>query len=56
LYRAIRREWTFFSHPAIVDVDHIIRHFPEHRKVALLVVVTGLYAAKSTRARLLLFT
>src|SRR5687768_6364959 len=36
LYRAIRRERTFYSHPAIVDVDHIIRHFPEHRKLALL--------------------
>jgi hypothetical protein len=36
VYRAIRRERTFYSHPAIVDVDHIIRHFPEHRKLALL--------------------
>jgi hypothetical protein len=32
----IWRERTFYSHPAIVDVDHIIRHFPEHRKLALL--------------------
>jgi hypothetical protein len=36
LYRAIWRERTFYSHPAIVGVDHLIRHFPEHRKVALL--------------------
>jgi hypothetical protein len=36
LYRTICREWTFYSHPAIVDVDLSIRHFPEHRKVALL--------------------
>jgi hypothetical protein len=26
----------FYSHPAVVDVDDPIRHFPEHRKVALL--------------------
>jgi hypothetical protein len=36
VYRVIWRERIFYSHPAIVDVDHIIRHFPEHRKVALL--------------------
>ncbi len=36
LYPTICREWTFYSHPAIVDVDHGICHFPEHRKVALL--------------------
>jgi len=34
LYREIRRERTFYSHPAIVDVDHNIRQ--EHRKLALL--------------------
>jgi hypothetical protein len=36
LYRAIRRERTFHSHPAVVGVDQLIRHFPEHRKVTLL--------------------
>jgi hypothetical protein len=34
VYRAIWRERTFYSRPAIVD--DIIRHFPEHRKLALL--------------------
>jgi len=24
------------SDPAVVGVDHLIRHFPEHRKLALL--------------------
>jgi hypothetical protein len=36
LVPAIWRERTFYSHPAVVGVDHLVRHLPEHRKVALL--------------------
>jgi hypothetical protein len=35
-YRAIWRERTLYSHPAVVAVDHLLRHIPERRRVALL--------------------
>jgi len=34
--RAICRSRRLYSHPAVVGVGHLIRHFPEHRKLALL--------------------
>jgi hypothetical protein len=38
-----RPERTFYSHPAVVGADHLIRHFPQHRKLALLADDPGLH-------------
>jgi hypothetical protein len=43
LYRAIWPERTLYSHPAVVGADHLILHFPQHRKLALLADDPGLH-------------
>jgi hypothetical protein len=41
LHRAIWPERTLYSHPAVVAADHLILHFPQHRKLASSPTILG---------------